>query len=82
MGDTRGSQSLHPILVLNVWADVTRDASGFPIEDDAEDKAWQVWEQADALLNDIEHNGARCCRRTDAMSRRSPRSPEETAASF
>ena len=46
----------HRVLQINILSDRTRDADGLPLADDADARAWTVWEQVDDALND--HSGA------------------------
>jgi hypothetical protein len=43
------------VLRVNVWADVSRTDFGEPVKDDADYRAWAVYELIDGLLNDHDH---------------------------
>jgi hypothetical protein len=45
----------HRVVQINVLSDRTRDADGLPLADDADARAWAVWEQLDGVLNDPGH---------------------------
>lgn len=49
----------HSVLQINVLSDRTRDEDGLPIKDDADARAWVLWESVDALLNDSGRNWPR-----------------------
>lgn len=49
---TRFHTSKFPILTVFIFADVTRDGSGSPIAQDAEDKVRRVWREIDRLFHD------------------------------
>lgn len=61
-----------PVLQVRVMADRTRNTSGAPTKDDADARAYAVWEQVDAVLND---HGRRW---TDAHSSRRADGPSLT----
>jgi hypothetical protein len=42
----------HSVVHINVLADRTRDTDGLPTKDDADGRAWVLWETVDALFND------------------------------
>jgi hypothetical protein len=43
------------VLHVNVLADRTRDVQGNPLRDDADRRAWAVWEIVDKTLHDVNH---------------------------
>ena len=43
----------HSVVHVNVLADRTRDEDGLPTKDDADKRAWLLWETVDDLFNDF-----------------------------
>lgn len=41
-----------PVLHINILSDRTRDPDGLPLKDDADQRAWVVWEAVDDLFHD------------------------------
>lgn len=53
---TRTNSAQFPILHVNVWADCARDLDGRPVRDDADQRAYQLWESVDPLFHDTGRN--------------------------
>jgi hypothetical protein len=44
----------HRVVQVNVVSDCSRDDEGLPTRDDADRRAWIVWESLDAVLHDVD----------------------------
>lgn len=48
----------HRLVRVNVLSDVTRDEHGMPTQDDADRKAWALWETIDDVLHNVAQDWA------------------------
>ena len=46
----------HTVVTVRVWADRTRNGAYLPVADDADARAYAVWETIDATLHDVDHD--------------------------
>lgn len=45
----------HDVLKINVHADCSRNVFNEPVKDDADQRAYLIWESVDRLLHDMDH---------------------------
>jgi hypothetical protein len=49
------SNQRHSSVVVRIYADRTRNDANLPVADDADRRAYAVWEDIDAVLHDVDH---------------------------
>lgn len=52
---TRNNSARNDIIRVAIHADVSRSPFGEPVKDDADQRAWEVWEEIDRVLHDQNH---------------------------